>query len=119
MSKNPDSKKVSRNDFYESVYEIVRLIPRGRVTNYGAIAKVLGTAGAARMVGYAMNHCLNRQDVPAHRVVNRAGLLTGRHHFPEENSMQQRLEAEGLVVIDNQIQHFDQHFWDPMSEIEL
>lgn len=113
------SKTSSRNDFYEAVYDIVRLIPAGRVTNYGAIAKALGTASGARMVGYAMNNCMNRSDVPAHRVVNRIGLLTGRHHFPEENSMQERLEAEGLVITDHQIQNFDQVFWDPMKELEV
>lgn len=114
------SKKQSpRNDFYEAVYDLVRLIPAGRATNYGSIAKALGTASGARMVGYAMNHCLNRSDVPAHRVVNSVGLLSGRHHFPEENSMQMRLEAEGIAVVDNKIQHFDKVYWDPMKEIEL
>lgn len=111
------SKSSSRNDFYEAVYEIVRLIPAGRVTSYGAIARALGSASGARMVGYAMNHCLNRTDVPAHRVVNRLGLLTGRHHFPEEHSMQQRLEAEGITVIDHQIQGFVNIFWDPIQEL--
>lgn len=115
MSKNQSP----RNDFYESVYDIVRLIPPGRATNYGSIAKALGTASGARMVGYAMNHCLNRSDVPAHRVVNSVGLLSGRHHFPEENSMQMRLEAEGIEVVDNKIRNFGKVYWDPMTEIEL
>lgn len=114
------SKKQSPgNDFYEAVYDLVRLIPAGRATNYGSIAKALGTASGARMVGYAMNHCLDRSDVPAHRVVNRVGLLSGRHHFPEENSMQMRLEAEGITVVDNMIQNFDQIYWDPLKEMGL
>ncbi len=113
------NRKPSLNDFYEAVYDIVRLIPKGRVTSYGAIATALGTKNSARMVGYAMNACMNRQDVPAHRVVNRSGLLTGRHHFPEENSMQERLEAEGIMVIDHQIQGFEAVFWDPAKEIGM
>ena len=113
------NRKPSRNDFYESVYDIVRLIPAGRATSYGAIAHALGTKSGARMVGYAMNNCHGMPDVPAHRVVNRNGLLSGRHHFPEENSMQDRLEAEGIRVENHQIQEFDKVFWDPAKEIGL
>ncbi len=101
------------------VYEVAKLIPKGRVTSYGAIANYLGSKGSARMVGWAMNAAHNRPEVPAHRVVNRSGLLTGKHHFDARNPMQERLEAEGLEVIDNQIKHFDELFWDPIIELEL
>ena len=103
--------------FFEQVYEVARLIPHGRVTSYGAIAKYLGAAGSARMVGWAMNASGSKPDVPAHRVVNRKGLLTGKHHFQGTNLMQQLLESEGVEVIDNQIQDFDLLFWDPMKEL--
>ena len=101
------------DNFFERVYAIVKQIPYGKVTSYGAIAKVLGTAGSARMVGWAMNAAHNLEDVPAHRVVNRKGLLTGKHHFEGINLMQQLLENEGIIVIDNQIQNFDMVFWEP------
>lgn len=105
---------VNKNDnFFERVYSVARQIPFGKVTSYGAIAKVLGTARSARMVGWAMNACHNRDDVPAHRVVNRKGLLTGKHHFDGTNLMQQLLESEGIVVIDNQIIDLERHFWEP------
>ena len=91
------------DSFFERVYAIVRQIPYGKVTSYGAIAKALGTARSARMVGWAMNASHGLEDVPAHRVVNRKGLLTGKHHFEGSNLMQQLLESEGIVVIDNQI----------------
>lgn len=104
----------ARNDnFFERVYEVVRLIPFGKVTSYGAIANVLGTARSARMVGWAMNAAHNRDDVPAHRVVNRKGLLTGKHHFDGSNLMQQLLENEGIVVENNQIVNFEEVFWEP------
>ncbi len=106
----------TKTGFFERVYEVVRLIPEGRVTSYGAIAKYLGTAGSARMVGWAMNSS-HTKNVPAHRVVNRKGLLTGKHHFDGTNLMQQLLENEGIVVVENQIQEFDQHFWDPNQEL--
>ncbi len=102
--------------FFEKVYEVARLIPYGRVTSYGAIAKYLGAARSARMVGYAMNGS-HTKDVPAHRVVNRKGLLTGKHHFEGTNLMQQLLESEGVRVVDNQIQDFDKLFWDPSKEL--
>ena len=105
------------DNFFEKVYNVVRLIPYGRVTSYGAIAMFLGAARSARMVGWAMNKSHNLEDVPAHRVVNRKGLLTGKHHFDGTNLMQQLLENEGIVVIEFQIQDFDKVFWNPMSEL--
>ncbi|MCW1146661.1 MGMT family protein [Flavobacterium lacisediminis] len=107
-------KSTSNNDnFFERVYEIVRQIPEGKVTSYGAIAKVLGAARSARMVGWAMNASHNIEDVPAHRVVNRIGMLSGKHHFDGTNLMQQLLENEGIKVVDNQIVDFESHFWNP------
>lgn len=100
-------------NFFERVYFIVRQIPYGRVTSYGAIAKALGTARSARMVGWAMNASHHLEDVPAHRVVNRIGLLSGKHHFSGTNLMQQLLENEGIEVIDNQIIGFEKVFWEP------
>ena len=100
-------------NFFERVYIIARQVPYGKVTSYGAIAKALGTGRSARMVGWAMNASHNREDVPAHRVVNRKGLLTGQHHFEGTNLMQQLLESEGIEVIDNQIVDFEKHFWQP------
>jgi methylated-DNA-protein-cysteine methyltransferase-like protein len=105
------------DNFFERVYKIARQIPEGKVTSYGAIAKALGTARSARMVGWAMNNCHNRDDIPAHRVVNRKGLLTGKHHFDGTNLMQQLLENEGVLVIDNQIQNFEKHFWTPIMDL--
>ena len=103
-----------KNDnFFERVYAVARQIPYGKVTSYGAIAKVLGAARSSRMVGWAMNASHNLEDVPAHRVVNRIGLLTGKHHFDGTNLMQQLLESEGIEVIDNQIIDFEKHFWIP------
>ena len=102
--------------FFERVYDIVRLIPYGKVTSYGAIAKHLGAARSSRLVGYAMN-ASHGKDVPAHRVVNRKGLLTGKHHFDGTNLMQQLLENEGIKVIDNQIQNFEDVYWNPSPNI--
>ncbi|WP_395047007.1 MGMT family protein [Flavobacterium sp.] len=102
------------DNFFERVYAVAKQIPYGKVTSYGAIAKVLGTARSARMVGWAMNAAHNLEDVPAHRVVNRKGLLTGKHHFEGTNLMQQLLESEGIVVVDNQIQNFEKVFWEPI-----
>ena len=108
------SKKPTDNDnFFELVYQIARQIPDGKVTSYGAIAKCLGSAKSARMVGWAMNASHNYDDIPAHRVVNRKGLLTGKHHFDGTNLMQQLLENEGIKVVDNQIIDFEKHFWEP------
>jgi len=103
-------------NFFDKVYEVAKLIPQGRVTSYGAIANYLGAKKSARMVGYAMNGSHNK-DVPAHRVVNRKGLLTGKHHFDGTNLMQQLLENEGVKVVDNQIQDFQLVFWDPSQEL--
>lgn len=106
-------KSIENDNFFERVYVIVRQIPSGKVTSYGAIAKALGTARSARMVGWAMNAAHNLEDVPAHRVVNRVGLLSGKHHFDGTNLMQQLLENEGIEVVDNQIVDFEKHFWQP------
>jgi methylated-DNA-protein-cysteine methyltransferase-like protein len=100
--------------FFEEVHKLVPLIPKGRVTTYAAIAEALGKPGAARQVGYAMNHC--PKDLPAHRVVNRKGVLTGKHHFGGEN-MAERLKAEGISVENDQILHFADLFWHPLTEI--
>ncbi|MGB1307902.1 MAG: MGMT family protein [Oceanihabitans sp.] len=104
-------------NFFEKVHQVSRLIPYGRVTSYGAIAKYLGAAKSARMVGYAMNNASSK-DVPAHRVVNRKGLLTGKFHFDGTNLMQQLLESEGITVINNQIQDFETFFWDPTKALK-
>ena len=103
-------------NFFDKVYEVAKQIPVGRVTSYGAIATYLGAAKSARMVGYAMNGS-HGKDVPAHRVVNRKGLLTGKHHFEGTNLMQQLLENEGVVVVENQIQNLDVVYWDPSVEL--
>lgn len=108
---------MSNTDFYEKVYEVVRQVPYGRVTSYGAIARYLGAARSSRMVGYAMNMS-HSKDVPAHRVVNRMGVLTGKHHFPGVHLMQQLLENEGIEVVDDHVKDFDRLFWDP-SEVLL
>ncbi|MCX8080657.1 MAG: MGMT family protein [Bacteroidia bacterium] len=101
-------------DFFQRVYEVVRRIPKGRVTTYGAIAACLGSPKSARLVGYAMNASHRvMPPVPAHRVVNRQGLLTGRHHFPTPTAMQEMLEAEGVKVLNNQVKDFEKLFWDP------
>ena len=107
---------MSDTGFFEKVYQVTALIPYGRVTSYGAIANYLGASRSARMVGWALNNS-NKAEVPAHRVVNRKGLLTGKHHFKGSNLIQQLLESEGVVVVDNQIQDFDEIFWDPGMEL--
>ena len=106
-----------KDGFFERVYEVCRKIPEGRVTSYGAIAKYLGAARSARMVGWAMNSSKNLEDVPAHRVVNRHGLLTGKSHFGGSDAMQQMLEAEGVEVKNLQVQNFDSYYWDPAKEL--
>ena len=106
------------DNFFEKVYKVARLIPYGKVTSYGAIAKYLGTARSARMVGWAMNNSGSlEEEVPAHRVVNRKGVLTGKHHFQGTNLMQQLLEREGVKVVDNQVQNFKDVFWDPTENL--
>ncbi len=102
-----------KQNFYERVYEVARQIPYGRVTSYGAIARTIGAAKSARMVGYALG--CSPEGVPAHRVLNRNGVLTGKHHFPGTHLMQQLLENEGLVVINDQVQDFEKYFWDPQK----
>lgn len=112
-----ETKKPDSDNFFVRVYTVARQIPYGKVTSYGAIAKALGTGRSARMVGWAMNAAHSLEDVPAHRVVNRKGLLTGKHHFDGTNLMQQLLESEGIVVEDNQIVDFQKVFWTP--EVDL
>lgn len=102
--------------FFDDVFEVVKLIPKGRVTSYGAIAAYLGTRGSARMVGWAMN-ASHDLDVPAHRVVNSQGLLTGKHHFKPPSAMEKRLKAEGVKVKNDKIQDWDVVFWDPRKEL--
>lgn len=107
----------SDTNFFERVYEVARQIPYGSVTSYGAIAKYLGTAKSARIVGWAMNASKIDQTVPAHRVVNSKGVLTGKHHFGGTNLMQQLLESEGIQIEEYQIQNFQEIFWDPNLEL--
>lgn len=108
------------SDFFEMVYQVVRLIPEGRVTSYGAIAKYLGSAKSSRMVGYAMNNSHGqKQYVPAHRVVNRKGMLTGKHHFSSPTEMQKCLEKEGIVVENDCVLNFSKVFWSPETELAL
>jgi methylated-DNA-protein-cysteine methyltransferase related protein len=107
-------------DFFDSVYKVVRLIPRGRVTSYGAIAKYLGAAGSSRIVGYAMNAAHGQKPkVPAHRVVNRNGELTGKHHFATPYEMQELLEKEKVKVKNDKVTDFKKLFWDPAAELKL
>lgn len=108
----------ANDNFFERVYEVVRQVPYGRVTSYGAIAKYLGAARSARMVGWAMNGS-HSHDVPAHRVVNRVGLLSGKHHFGGTNLMQQLLESEGIKVKENKVVKFEKYFWDPAKELGM
>jgi methylated-DNA-protein-cysteine methyltransferase-like protein len=107
----------TQDNFFHRVYQVVQQIPEGRVTSYGAIARYLGSAKSARMVGWAMNASHNMENVPAHRVVNRLGMLTGKHHFPGMNLMEQLLENEGIRVKNLQIIDFEKHFWDPNQEL--
>ena len=110
--------KSNEPSFFDNVVEVAMLVPKGRVTTYGAIAAYLSTPKSARMVGWAMSASHNREDVPAHRVVNRIGILTGKHHFQGTNLMQQLLESEGIEVVDNQIVDFEKVFWEPeVSEL--
>ncbi len=106
-------------DLYDAIYDIVRMIPKGRVTSYGAIAAAIGIKSGARMVGYAMNHCHGvKPKVPAHRVVNRVGLLSGKHHFGTGDEMKHLLEKEKVSVVDDKVQDFQKKFWDPAIELE-
>lgn len=107
----------SKRNFFEDVFEVVRLIPKGRVTSYGAIARYLGVASSARMVGWAMNASHTEKAVPAHRVVNSQGLLTGKHHFVPPSAMQKSLEKEGVKVVKDKVQDWANKFWDPSKEL--
>ncbi|WP_299206505.1 MGMT family protein [Brumimicrobium sp.] len=115
--KNFETVSEQTKDFFQRVFEITRLIPEGRVTSYGAIAKALGAAKSSRMVGWAMNASHREKNIPAHRVVNRNGVLTGKMHFNPPEAMQERLEKEGIQVIDDKIVNFKAHFWDPQIEL--
>lgn len=106
-------------DFFERVYQVVELIPAGRVTSYGSIAKYLGAARSSRMVGWAMNNAHSKPHIPAHRVVNRNGLLTGKMHFQTPTSMEELLQKEGITVKDDAIINFEDHFWNPSEELNL
>lgn len=118
--KNPQTPPDTQRNFFQDVHEVVRLIPPGRVSTYGAIAHYLGARHGARMVGYALIAAVparGLEQVPAQRVVNRQGLLTGRHHFATPTAMQEALEAEGVRVVDDQVQNFREVFWDPAQEL--
>lgn len=106
------------SSFFEKVYQVARQIPKGKVTSYGAIANFIGTRGSARMVGWAMNKSFSfTENIPAHRVVNRNGMLTGKNHFSTPDLMQQLLESEGIEIVDDKIVNFQSHFWDPAVEL--
>ena len=111
-----ESQKVS-NDFFQNVYDVVRLIPPGRATSYGAIAAYLGSKRGARMVGWAMGNSFTQENIPAHRVVNKQGLLSAKHLFETPTAMQERLESEGVVVENDSIQNWEKCFWDPEKEL--
>jgi len=111
-------KQKKSNDFFRSVYDVTLKIPNGRITSYGAIARYLGSGRSARMVGWALNVCHTLpRFIPAHRVVNRNGSLTGKHHFGNSTTMQQLLENEGIIVVNDCIQNFRERFWDPSDEL--
>jgi methylated-DNA-protein-cysteine methyltransferase related protein len=116
----PASERKTPPDFFEMVYQVVRLIPKGRVTSYGAIAKYLGSPGSSRLVGYAMNGAGNKKPkVPAHRVVNRVGLLSGKLQFDTPYQMQELLEKEKVKIKNDKIVDFNHVYWDPMEELKL
>lgn len=115
-----DSQGTGSRNFFEDVFEVVRLIPRGRVTNYGSIAKYLGSGLSSRMVGWAMNAShIADPPVPAQRVVNRNGMLTGKHHFATPTLMEELLEQDGVAVVKDKVVDFEKLFWDPAKELEL
>ncbi|MDR0792982.1 MAG: MGMT family protein [Chitinophagaceae bacterium] len=109
----------SEHNFFEDVWAVVMLIPKGRVTSYGAIAKYLGTKMSARMVGWAMNAAHSMKKIPAHRVVNRLGMLSGKAHFTPPSAMEARLKKEGIKIKNDQIVNFEKYFWDPAKELSL
>lgn len=115
MKSPKPQKKAPSYNFFEDVYEVVKLIPKGKVTSYGSIANYLGTKMSARMVGWAMNGA--PKGVPAHRVLNRNGMLTGKHHFKTPDTMQQLLEKEGHTVVKDKLVQFNANFWDPNQEL--
>jgi methylated-DNA-protein-cysteine methyltransferase-like protein len=114
-----NTKKSSTDySFFENVYDVVRKIPKGKVSTYGLIANYLGSKQGARMVGWAMNGAHQiKPKVPAHRVVNRNGMLTGKHHFETNNAMQKALEKEGIIIKDDIIQNLEKHIWDPLMKL--
>ena len=109
--------KVDRENFFKDVHEVAKLVPKGRVTTYGAIGEYLGLKSSARMVGWAMNAAHDDDAIPAHRVVNRNGLLTGKFHFDTRTRMQELLEKEGVVVVEDEIQDFNNILWSPLKEL--
>ena len=112
--------QANSDNFFDLVFEVVKLIPKGRVTSYGAIARYLGTAKSSRMVGWAMNAShSSKEEIPAHRVLNRNGLLTGRAHFNPPEKMQWLLEQEGIKIENDQVVNFDKVLWDPIKELKL
>jgi methylated-DNA-protein-cysteine methyltransferase related protein len=111
------NKEKGKSDLYDMIYQVVRMIPKGRVTNYGAIAEYVGTG--SRVVGYAMNAVHSQKKVPAHRVVNRLGILTGKHHFKTPYEMQEKLEREGVKIKNDKVVEFEKRFWDPAEEIKI
>lgn len=117
MAKGKSAPQKDEPNFFADVYEVVKLIPRGRVTSYGAIARYLGTGMSARMVGWAMNACHAQKDVPAHRVVNSQGLLTGKHHFGSPTAMEKRLAKDGVKVVKDKVVDFEKRLWDPGKEL--
>ena len=108
---------MNSKDFFQKVYKVVKMIPSGRVSTYGLIAKYLGSEKSSRVVGYAMNASHNLEDVPAHRVVNRNGLLTGKHHFAGTNLMKDLLESEGVKIFENTVLDFENVVWNPSKEL--
>ena len=109
---------MNSKDFYQKVYEVVKMIPSGRVSTYGLIAKYLGSAKSSRVVGYAMNASHQNSDIPAHRVVNRVGLLTGKHHFSGTTLMKDLLESEGVKIQNDTVVNFKKVVWDPSKELD-
>ena len=118
MSFRNSRKNKDNEGFFDLVYDVTRKIPHGRVTSYGAIARCIGSPGAARMVGWALNKCHTMDElIPAHRVVNRIGMLSGKHHFRHSDLMQELLESEGIQVVNDQIIDFKEKFWDPSCNL--
>ena len=110
---------MDKESFFQNVYEVAKLIPKGRVTTYGSIAQYLGVKSSARVVGWAMNGAVSMYNVPAHRVVNRIGVLTGKNHFATPTQMQELLEQEGVSIENDQVKDFEKVLWDPMTELSL